>query len=40
VAGEILFEALMPLHPAPSNKPLPNVASRTIFQFNLTASQL
>jgi hypothetical protein len=36
VAGDTLCVALMPLHPAPSNKLLPHIASHTIFQFNLT----
>jgi hypothetical protein len=36
VAGEMLFEALMPLHPAPSDIIATPIASRRIFQFNLT----
>jgi hypothetical protein len=36
VAGEMLFEALMPLHPAPSDKMAAPTANRRIFQFNLT----
>jgi hypothetical protein len=34
-AGDTLCVLLMPLHPAPNNKPLPHIANRTIFQFNL-----
>ena len=37
VAGEMLFEAFIPLQPAASNTKLPHTVSRTIFQFNLTA---
>jgi hypothetical protein len=36
VAGEMLFVALMPLHPAPSAKMAAPIANRRIFQFNLT----
>jgi hypothetical protein len=40
VAADKLFVALMPVHTAPNNKPLPHIASRTIFQFNLTVRQV
>jgi hypothetical protein len=37
VADERVRVLLMALHPALNNEPLPPIASRTIFQFNLTA---
>ena len=40
VAGDKLLAALMPLHPAPNNKALSHIASRTVFQFNLTIRRL
>jgi hypothetical protein len=35
-SGETLFEALMPLQPAPRGKAAAPIANRRIFQFNLT----
>jgi hypothetical protein len=37
VAGETLLVALMPLHPAASNKTVPHIANRAVFQSNLTS---
>jgi hypothetical protein len=36
----MLFDALMPLHPAPSGKIAPQSANRRIFQFNFTEVSL
>jgi hypothetical protein len=36
VAGETLFEALMPLHPAASDNIAVQIVQRRIFEFNLT----
>jgi hypothetical protein len=38
--GDTLFEALMPLHPAPSTRTLAPIANRAVFQSNLTAIRL